>query len=158
MSNQPITFNTWVFLVLNSLGIACLCYYFLGGIPIFNTQIASELIPVQGVIDQNSLGQLSSTLFLIRQHYTFFPVELSSVPFVLFFIFSFTGISFLIIRFKKWSNISWLFILSGILLWLAVILVKNGEQRIETLYEVFFSQLICIIAQSSKENEASELT
>ena len=142
MSNQPITFNTWVFLVLNSLGIACLCYYFLGGIPILNTQIASELIPVQGVIDQNSLGQLSSTLFLIRQHYTFFPVDLSSVPFVLFFIFSFTGISFLIIRFKKWSNISWLFILSGILLWLAVILVKNGEQRIETLYEVFFSQLI----------------
>jgi hypothetical protein len=142
LSNQPITFNTWVFLVLNSLGIACLCYYFLEGIPIFNTQIASELIPVQGVIDQNSLGQLSSTLFLIRQHYTFFPVDLSSVPFVLFFIFSFTGISFLIIHFKKWSNISWLFILSGILLWLAVILVKNGEQPIETLYEVFFSQLI----------------
>ena len=142
MSNQPITFNTWVFLVLNSLGIACLCYYFLGGIPIFNTQIASELIPVQGVIDQNSLGQLSSTLFLIRQHYTFFPVDLSSVPFVLFFIFSFAGISFLIIRFKKWSNISWLFILSGILLWLAVILVKNAEQPIETLYEVLFSQLI----------------
>ena len=142
MSNQPITFNTWVFLVLNSLGIACLCYYFLGGIPIFNTQIASELIPVQGVIDQNSLGQLSSTLFLIRQHYTFFPVDLSSVPFVLFFIFSFAGISFLIIHFKKWSNISWLFILSGILLWLAVILVKNAEQPIETLYEVLFSQLI----------------
>jgi len=142
LSNQPITFNTWVFLVLNSLGIACLCYYFLGGIPIFNTQIASELIPVQGVIDQNSLGQLSSTLFLIRQHYTFFPVDLSSVPFVLFFIFSFLGISFLIIHFKKWSNISWLFILSGILLWLAVILVKNAEQPIETLYEVLFSQLI----------------
>ena len=110
--------------------------------PIFNTQIASELIPDQGVIDQNSLGQLSSTLFLIRQHYTFFPVDLSSVPFVLFFIFSFFGISFLIIHFKKWSNISWLFILSGILLWLAVILVKNAEQPIETLYEVLFSQLI----------------
>jgi len=110
--------------------------------PIFNTQIASELIPVQGVIDQNSLGQLSSTLFLIRQHYTFFPVDLSSVPFVLFFIFSFFGISFLIVHFKKWSNISWLFILSGILLWLAVILVKNAEQPIETLYEVLFSQLI----------------
>ena len=142
MSNQPITFNTWVFLVFNGLGIACLYYYFLGGMPIFDTQIASELIPVQGVIDQNSLGQLSSTLFLIRQHYTFFPVDLSSVPFVLFFIFSFFGISFLIIHFKKWSNISWLFILSGILLWLAVILVKNAEQPIETLYEVLFSQLI----------------
>ena len=110
--------------------------------PIFNTQIASELIPVQGVIDQNSLGQLSSTLFLIRQHYTFFPVDLSSVPFVLFFIFSFIGISFLIIRFKKWSNISWLFTLSGILLWLAIILVKNAEQPIETFYEALFSQLI----------------
>ena len=142
MSNQPITFNTWVFLVLNGLGIACLSYYFLGGMPIFNTQIASELIPVQGVIDQNSLGQLSSTLFLIRQHYTFFPVDLSSVPFVLFFIFSFIGISFLIIRFKKWSNISWLFTLSGILLWLAIILVKNAEQPIETFYEALFSQLI----------------
>ena len=54
------------------------------GVPAFNTQIASELIPVQGVIDQNSLGQLSSTFFLIRQHYVFFPVELSLVPFILF--------------------------------------------------------------------------
>jgi len=110
--------------------------------PIFNTQIASELIPVQGVIDQNSLGQLSSTLFLIRQHYVFFPVELSKVPFLLFFIFSSIGISYLIIRFKIWSNISWLFILSGILLWLAIILVKNAEQPIETFYEVLFSQWI----------------
>jgi len=110
--------------------------------PIFNTQIASELIPVQGVIDQNSLGQLSSTLFLIRQHYVFFPVELSKVPFLLFFIFSSIGISYLIIRFKIWSNISWLFILSGILLWLAIILVKNVEQPIETFYEVLFSQWI----------------
>ncbi len=112
------------------------------GIPVFNTQIASELIPVQGVIDQNSLGQLSSTLFLIRQHYVFFPVELSTVPFLLFFIFSLIGISYLIISFKKWSNISWLFILSGILLWLAIILVKNAEQPIETFYEVLFSQWI----------------
>ena len=112
------------------------------GIPVFNTQIASELIPVQGVIDQNSLGQLSSTLFLIRQHYVFFPVELSKVPFLLFFIFSLIGISYLIISFKKWSNISWLFILSGILLWLAIILVKNAEQPIETFYEVLFSQWI----------------
>jgi len=110
--------------------------------PIFNTQIASELIPVQGVIDQNSLGQLSSTLFLIRQHYVFFPVELSTIPFLLFFIFSLIGISYLIIRFKIWSNISWLFILSGILLWLAIILVKNAEQPIETIYEVLFSQWI----------------
>ena len=110
--------------------------------PIFNTQIASELIPVQGVIDQNSLGQLSSTLFLIRQHYVFFPVELSKVPFLLFFIFSSIGISYLIIRFKIWSNISWLFILSGILLWLAIIFVKNVEQPIETFYEVLFSQWI----------------
>ncbi len=112
------------------------------GIPVFNTQIASELIPVQGVIDQNSLGQLSSTLFLIRQHYVFFPVELSKVPFLLFFIFSLIGISYLIICFKKWSNISWLFTLSGILLWLAIILVKNAEQPIETFYEVLFSQWI----------------
>lgn len=112
------------------------------GIPVFNTQIASELIPVQGVIDQNSLGQLSSTLFLIRQHYVFFPVELSTVPFLLFFIFSLIGISYLIISFKKWSNITWLFILSGILLWLAIILVKNAEQPIETFYEVLFSQWI----------------
>ena len=89
MSKQPFSFNTWEFLVLNGLGIACLSYYFLGGMPIFNTQIASELIPVQGVIDQNSLGKLSSTLFLIRQHYTFFAVELSTVPFLIFFIFSF---------------------------------------------------------------------
>jgi len=110
--------------------------------PIFNTQIASELIPVQGVIDQNSLGQLSSTLFLIRQHYVFFPVELSKVPFLLFFIFSSIGISYLIISFKIWSNISWLFILSGILLWLAIIFVKNAEQPIETFYEVLFSQWI----------------
>ena len=112
------------------------------GIPVFNTQIASELIPVQGVIDQNSLGQLSSTLFLIRQHYVFFPVELSTVPFLLFFIFSLIGISYLIISFKKWSNISWLFILSGILLWLAIILVKNAEEPFETFYEVLFSQWI----------------
>jgi len=110
--------------------------------PIFNTQIASELIPVQGVIDQNSLGQLSSTFFLIRQHYVFFPVELSKVPFLLFFIFSLIGICYFIIRFKKWSTISWLFILSGILLWLAIILVKNAEQPIETFYEVLFSQWI----------------
>ena len=110
--------------------------------PIFNTQIASELIPVQGVINQNSLGQLSSTLFLIRQHHVFFPVELSTVPFLLFFIFSLIGISYLIICFKKWSNISWLFIMSGILLWLAIILVKNAEQPIETFYEVLFSQWI----------------
>ena len=110
--------------------------------PIFNTQIASELIPVQGVIDQNSLGQLSSTFFLIRQHYVFFPVELSKVPFLLFFIFSSIGISYLIISLKIWSNISWLFILSGILLWLAIILVKNVEQPIETFYEVLFSQWI----------------
>ena len=142
MSKQPFTFNTWGFLLLNGLGLACLSYFFLEGIPVFNTQIASELIPVQGVIDQNSLGQLSSTLFLIRQHYVFFPVELSTVPFLLFFIFSLIGISYLIISFKKWSNISWLFILSGILLWLAIILVKNAEQPIETFYEVLFSQWI----------------
>jgi hypothetical protein len=142
LSKQPLTFNTWEFLVLNGLGIACLSYYFLGGMPIFNTQIASELIPVQGVIDQNSLGKLSSTLFLIRQHYTFFAVELSTVPFLIFFIFSFIGIIYLIISFKKWASISWLFILSGILLWLAIILVKNAEQPIETFYEVLFSQLI----------------
>jgi len=142
LSKQSFTFYTWRFLVLNSLGIACLCYYFLGGMPIFNTQIASELIPVQGVIDQNSLGQLSSTLFLIRQYYTFFPVELSTVPFLIFFIFSFIGIIYLIISFKKWASISWLFIFSGILLWLAIILVKNDEQPIATFYEVLFSQLI----------------
>jgi len=140
--NRPFTFNTLVFLFLTCLGLICLSYYLGGGIPIFNTQIASELIPVQGVIDQNSLGQLSSTLFLIRQHYTFFPVELSKVPFQLFFIFSLIGITYLITSFKKWSNISWLFILSGILLWLAIILLKNAERPIETFYEVFFSQLI----------------
>lgn len=112
------------------------------GVPVFNTQIASELIPVQGIIDQNSLGQLSSTFFLIRQHYVFFPVELSLVPFILFVIFSIIGISYLITCFKKWANISWLFILSGILLWLTIILVKNAEQPIETIYEVLFSQLI----------------
>jgi hypothetical protein len=134
--------NTCVFPVLTCLGIACLAYYFFGGLPIFNTQIASELIPVQGVIDQNSLGQLSSTLFIIRQHYVFFPVELSKVPFLLFFIFSLIGITYLITSFKKSSNISWLFTLSGILLWLAIILVKNAEQPIETIYEVLFSQLI----------------
>lgn len=142
MINRPFTFNTLVFLFLTCLGLICLSYYLGGGIPIFNTQIASELIPVQGVIDQNSLGQLSSTLFLIRQHYTFFPVELSKVPFQLFFIFSLIGITYLITSFKKWSNISWLFILSGILLWLAIILLKNAERPIETFYEVFFSQLI----------------
>ena len=142
MSKQQFNFNTWVFLVLNGLGIACLAYYFFGGMPIFNTQIASELIPVQGVIDQNSLGQLSSTLFLIRQHYVFFPVELSTVPFLLFSIFSLIGITYLITSFKKSSNISWLFTLSGILLWLAIISIKNAEQPIETIYEVLFSQLI----------------
>ena len=142
MSKQQFTFNTWGFLLLYGIGIACLSYFFLNGVPVFNTQIASELIPVQGVIDQNSLGQLSSTLFLIRQHYVFFPVELSTVPFLLFFIFSLIGISYLIICFKKWSNISWLFIMSGILLWLAIILVKNAEQPIETFYEVLFSQWI----------------
>lgn len=144
MSKQPLTFNTWVFLLLNGIGIACLSYFFLDGVPVFNTQIASELIPVQGVIDQNSLGQLSSTLFLIRQHHVFFPVELSTVPFLLFFIFSLIGISHLISSFKKWSNISWLFILSGILLWLAIILVKNAEQPIETFCEALFSQWIWI--------------
>ena len=142
MSKQQFTFNTWGFLLLYGIGIACLSYFFLNGVPVFNTQIASELIPVQGVIDQNSLGQLSSTLFLIRQHYVFFPVELSTVPFLLFFIFSLIGISYLIICFKKWSNISWLFIMSGILLWLAIILIKNAEQPIETFYEVLFSQWI----------------
>ena len=142
MSKQQFTFNTWGFLLLYGIGIACLSYFFLNGVPVFNTQIASELIPVQGVIDQNSLGQLSSTLFLIRQHYVFFPVELSTVPFLFFFIFSLIGISYLIICFKKWSNISWLFIMSGILLWLAIILVKNAEQPIETFYEVLFSQWI----------------
>lgn len=142
MSNQPITFNTGAFRVLNVLGIVCLSYFFLEGVPVFNTQIASELIPIQGVIDKNPSGQLSSTLFLIRQHYSFFPVELSSVPFLLFFIFSFIGIIYLIISLKKWSNISWLFTFSGILLWLAIILVKNAEQPIETFYEVLFSQWI----------------
>jgi hypothetical protein len=142
LSKQQFTFNTWVFLLLTCIGIACLSFFFIDGVPVFNTQIASELIPVQGVIDQNSLGQLSSTLFLIRQHYVFFPVELSAIPFILFFIFSFIGITYLIISFKKWSNISWLFILSGILLWLAIILVKNAEQPIETFYEVLFSQWI----------------
>jgi hypothetical protein len=44
--------------------------------------------------------------------------------------------------FKKWSNISWIFILSGILLWLAIIMVKNTDQPIETIYEVLFSQWI----------------
>lgn len=142
MNKLKFVNNTSAYLVLNGLGIACLAYYFFGGMPIFNTQIASELIPVQGVIDRNQLGQLSSTLFLIRQHYSFFPSELSRVPFLLFSIFSIMGISFLIINFKKWANISWIFTLSGILLWLAIILVKNAEQPIETLYEILFSQLI----------------
>lgn len=142
MSKQQFTFNTWVFLVLTCLGIACLTYFFLDGIPVFTTHIASELIPIQGVIDKNQIGQLSSTLFLIRQHYEFLPCELSIIPFLFFFIFSVIGISFLIIRFKKWANISWIFTFSGILLWLAIIFVKNAKQPIETFYEVFFSQLI----------------
>jgi len=142
LSKRTFTYNISGFLVLTCLGIACIVYYFLGGTPTFNTQIASELIPVQGVIDKNPLGQLSSTLFLIRQHYEFFPNELSILPFAIFSIFSTIGISFLITGFKKWSNISWLFISSGILLWLAIILVKNSEQPIETIYEVLFSQWI----------------
>jgi len=142
LSKRTFIYNISGFLVLTCLGIACIVYYFLGGTPTFNTQIASELIPVQGVIDKNPLGQLSSTLFLIRQHYEFFPNELSILPFAIFSIFSTIGISFLITGFKKWSNISWLFISSGILLWLAIILVKNSEQPIETIYEVLFSQWI----------------
>lgn len=142
MSKQQFNFNTWVFLVLTCLGIACLTYFFLDGIPVFTTQIASELIPVQGVIDKNQTGQLSSTLFLIRQHYEFLPCELSIIPFLFFFIFSIIGIIFLIIRFKKWANISWIFTFSGILLWLAIIFVKNAKQPIESFYEIFFSQLI----------------
>lgn len=142
MSKQQFTLNTGAFLVLTCLGIACLAYYFLGGIPIFNTQIASELIPVQGVIDKNQMGQLSSSLFLIRQHYEFYPSELSIIPFLFFSIFSVIGVSFLIISFKKWAQISWVFTLSGILLWLAIIFVKNADQPIETICEVFFSQLI----------------
>ena len=122
--------------------MACLGFYFLGGLAVFNTQVASELIPVPGVIDKNALGQLSSTLFLIRQHYEFFPGELSTLPFLLFALFSFIGLIFLIISFKKWSKISGLFILSGILLWLAIILVKNADQPIEKIYEVLFSQWI----------------
>jgi hypothetical protein len=142
LSKRPFTFNTWVFLILTCFGIACLAYYFLGGLSVFNIQVASELIPVQGVIDKNSLGQLSSTLFLIRQHYEFFPNEISILPFVIFAFFSTVGISFLMTSFKKWSNISWIFILSGILLWLAIIMVKNTDQPIETIYEVLFSQWI----------------
>ena len=142
MNNLKFTFNTGVLIFLTCLGIICLSYYFLGGLTVFNTQVASELIPVQGVIDKNSLGQLSSTLYLIRQHYEFFPSELSIIPFLLFAFFSGIGIIFLIKGFKKWSNISGLFILSGILLWLAIIWIKNAEQPIETIYEALFSQWI----------------
>ncbi len=129
-------------LILVCIGIACLVFYFLGGVPIFNTQIVSELIPFQGIIDRNQLGQLSSTLFLIRQHYTFFPSELSIIPFLIFSFFSIIGISYLIKSFKKWARISWVFTLSGILLWLSIILIKNVDQPIETWCELMFSQLI----------------
>jgi hypothetical protein len=142
LNKLKFTFHTWVFIVLNGLAIVCISFYFLGGLTVFNTQIASELIPVQGVIDKNSLGQLSSTLFLIRQHYEFFPSELSIIPFLLFAFFSCIGFIFLITGFKKWSNISGLFILSGILLWLAIIVIKNAEQPNEILYEALFSQWI----------------
>lgn len=129
-------------LVLAFLSLTCIVYFFLGGPSIFDTQIASELIPIQVVIDENQNGELNSIIFLIRQHYEFFTKELTIIPFILFSILSVIGIIFLIHSFKKWAQISWVFVTSGILLWLAIILVQNDGQPIMTLYEVVFSQLI----------------
>lgn len=141
MNKLASIFNISNTLILICLGLLCLTYYFVGAKPVFDTQIISELLPIQGVIDVNELGELSSTIFLIRQHFDFFPNQLSMIPYISHSILSVLGISCLIISLKKWAQISWIFIMTGILLWLAIILIQNNDQSMANYYEVVFSQI-----------------
>jgi tetratricopeptide (TPR) repeat protein len=132
--------QTIVLSLLSFLCLACVVFFFwLNPEPIQLKEI-SELIPDQGIVDQNQALQLQTTIFFVRQSFNLAINVPTAWPLLISCILSLIGLSALVLYFKEITKISWVFLLAGLVLGIGIISLNspniNSTQSFQLLAEL----------------------
>lgn len=145
---MPQKFQTFVISLLSFLCLTCLLFFFWQKPELIQLQEVSELIPDQGIVDQNQTLQLSATIYFVRQSFHVTPTSPLVWPLIVSYGFIGLGLISLLLLFKRWTKISWIFLSTGLLLWFGIIAwnlpQSNYSQIIQLLAE--FINILSILA------------
>lgn len=132
--------QTIVLSLLSFLCLSCLVFFFWLKPELIQVKELSELIPDQGIVDQNQALQLKTTILFVRQSFDL-AINMPAVwPLLISCILSIVGLVTLVLYFKEITKISWVFLLAGLVLGIGIISLNspniNSEQSIQLLAEL----------------------
>lgn len=117
--------QTIVLSLLSFLCLACLVFFFWLKPELIQVKELSEIIPDQGIVDQNQALQLQTTILFVRQSFDL-AINVPAVwPLLISCILSLIGLSTLILYFKEITKISWAFLTAGFVLEIGIINVNS---------------------------------
>lgn len=122
-----------------SLGI-----YIWGGMEALDWEEVSELIPQTVSLFPESREPISSTIFLVRQHYYVQTIAPNFWPMVIGGLMAMLGLVWLGQFIQVWSKVSWRQILLGLFLWVGILFWRNSNLEIGAWLSFFHSPWICL--------------
>ncbi len=115
-------FQTTVISLLSLLCLSCLLIFFWFKPELIQVNEISELIPDQGTADQNQAFQLQTSILFVRQSFQLASTSPALWPLIFSYCLLGIGLLILFYAFKQFTNISWRFLGSGIILGLGILI------------------------------------
>jgi hypothetical protein len=134
--NVPQKFQTTVISLLSCLCLSCLFIFYWLKPELIQVNEMSELIPDQGIVDQNQALQLRATIYFIRQSFYLTATTPSIWPFISSSILILGGIMALFFFFQRLVNISWTYIITGLALAIGIIAWNLPAQNTHQIYQL----------------------
>ncbi|RXK48112.1 tetratricopeptide repeat protein [Aquirufa rosea] len=127
MKDQFNRLTIFWFVFTSLISIFCLGIYVWGGSEALGWQEVSELIPQTVPLFAESNPSVSSSIFLVRQHYLIQSISPAVWPSIIGAVIGLVGTIILIQGIQAWSKIHWRQFLLGIVIWFGIILWKNSS-------------------------------
>ncbi|MHA8053582.1 tetratricopeptide repeat protein [Aquirufa sp. OSTEICH-129A] len=132
------------FIFSTLLSTICLGIYIWGGMEALDWEEVSELIPQTVSLFPESREPISSTIFLVRQHYYVQTIAPNFWPMVIGGLMAMLGLAWLGQFIQVWSKVSWRQILLGLFLWVGILFLRNSNLEIGAWLSFFHSPWICL--------------